>query len=88
VISLALGLLISTTTVTTLEWQALAPEVDDGTAVWALLFSGHASLEDWDLEALLLDASGDEAGRQRMEQLESCLNGRQQVRVFRGAVVA
>jgi hypothetical protein len=72
------------------QWQALSPEADDpdGTAVYAFLFYGDAPFEDWDLGALLLEAYGEEAGRQRMEQFESFLDGEQQVHAFVGAVVA
>jgi hypothetical protein len=72
------------------QWQALSPEVDDpdGTAVYALLFYGDAPLEDWDVGDLLLEAYGEEAGRQRMEQFESFLSGEQQVHAFVSAVVA
>ena len=66
------------------QWQLLRP---DGEApAFLFLFYGDASIEEWDIERLCVEALGDEEGRRLAERILDCLDGEQDVYAFSGAI--
>jgi hypothetical protein len=53
------------------KWQLLRPDgesSDDGVIIYATLFYGEASLDEWDLEPMFVEAFGEEEGQRRNQQ--------------------
>jgi hypothetical protein len=53
------------------KWHLLRPDgepSDDGVFIYATLFYGEASLDEWDLEPMFVEAFGEEEGQRRNQQ--------------------
>jgi hypothetical protein len=58
------------------KWQFLRPDGEpsgEGVIIYATLFYGEASLDEWDLEPMFVEAFGEEEGRRRNQQLDDLL---------------
>lgn len=66
-------------------WQALRPAGSgDGPPVYAFVFYGDTSLEQWDLDPIFQQAYGEEEGRSYSERLNDFFASQQQVYAFAG----